>query len=500
MSMQERNDISNDVFEVIRGIVVILDSDGRITRCNPYLQNLTGYTSKELIDKDWFATFIPQNDQATIRDLFKQIMSEGFNDGYSNFIMTKDGEQRLIEWYSKTLNAADGQITGMLCTGFDVTERATIALELEKSKQDAMAANQTKTRFLAAASHDLRQPLQALGLYMSVLSKQSERSKQEDLIDKMRKSLDTMGELIDSLLNISKLDKGGVTADMCDVHLQELLDRVVINNTQQAISKGLQLECNTVDHVVYTDPKLLERMIENLVTNAIRYTEQGHVKIECLQDKDSVRVTVSDTGIGIPESHIESVFEEYYQIDNQSRDRRKGLGLGLSIVKHLGRILDHSLDVSSSPGKGSTFAVEIPLGEHVSAVNKEVLNTTALSGHHPVVLFVEDDPVIVEAATMFLSTAGMKMHSALNGDEAIAIIEAGIWPDIIVSDYRLPKDNGVEVIRRVRNATLANLPAILLTGDICVDEINKANLSNCTVLQKPVESDQLIALISHLRE
>jgi CheY-like chemotaxis protein len=174
--------------------------------------------------------------------------------------------------------------------------------------------------------------------------------------------------------------------------------------------------------------------------------------------------------------------------------------LGLSIVKHLGRILDHSLDVSSSPGKGSTFAVEIPLGEHVSAVHKEVLNTTALSGHHPVVLFVEDDPVIVEAATMFLSTAGMKMHSALNGDEAIAIIEAGIWPDIIVSDYRLPKDNGVEVIRRVRNATLANLPAILLTGDICVDEINKANLSNCTVLQKPVESDQLIALISHLRE
>ena len=257
-----------------------------------------------------------------------------------------------------------------------------------------------KTRFLAAANHDLRQPLQSLGLYLAMLSRQSSRSKQEEIVYKMRQSLDTMSELLDALLNISKLDSGSVTADKSDVHLQELLDRIVTNNVQQAEEKGLQLECRRVDFIVHTDPRLLERLIENFVTNAIRYTEHGYVKIDCVRHEDSVRVAIRDTGIGIPEDQIESVFEEYYQLDNHVRDRGKGLGLGLSIVKHIGRILDHSLDVSSVPGEGSTFTVEIPLGQQVSGVKREVLDRTLLCVREPVVLFVDDDPTISDATTM----------------------------------------------------------------------------------------------------
>ncbi len=498
MPLQENSIIFKDAFEMIRGIVVILDSKGQVTQCNSYFVDLTGYVASEIIGVDWFETFIPENDRVAIREFFNKVMSKGLNDGYTNSILTKDGEQRIIEWHSKTLDKANGQITGMLCTGFDVTERTAIAAELDKSKKIAIAASQTKTRFLAAASHDLRQPLQSLGLYLAALSKLSVQSEQENIIYKMRQSLSTMGELIDSLLNISKLDSGSITADLCDVNLQELLERVVINNIQQAQSKGLQLECDTVDFVVHTDPGLLERLIENLVTNAIRYTEQGHVRINCLRERDSVRVAISDTGIGIPENHIKSVFEEYYQVNNQVRDRRKGLGLGLSIVKQISQILDHSLDVTSVPNDGSTFSVAVPLGQLNTNTKAEVLKKIELSGHDPVVLFVDDDPAVLDATTMLLSVCGMKVHSALSGEDALAIVDAGIRPDVILSDYRLPKYNGIEVIDRVRIATGTNLPAILVTGEASTEEIDNNNLSNCNVLQKPVDPDKLIALINHL--
>lgn len=500
MPLQEHDFISADVFDVIRGIVLFLDNKGIVTRCNPYFESLTGYSSSEVIGKDWFDTFIPENDRESIRVFFTHVMKQGFNDGYTNSIITKHGNQLLIEWNSKTLDGLDGHIAGILCTGFDVTERTSVAMKLKKSEQNAVKATEAKTRFLAAASHDLRQPLQSLGLYLAVLSKQSGHSEKDPVIYNMRQSLNAMSELIDSLLNISKLDSGSVTADKCDVQLQELLERVVINNAQQAERKGLKLDCNKVDYIVHTDPKLLERLIENLVTNAIRYTEAGRVKIECLLNKDSVRVAISDTGIGISENHLKNVFEEYFQVDNQARDRRKGLGLGLSIVKHIGRILEHSIDVSSALGKGSTFVVEVALGQQFESVERGLLKEVSLSKNQPVVLFVDDNSAVLEATTMFLTIAGVNVYSALAGPEALAHITAGLRPDIIISDYRLPEYNGIEVIHRVRKATVNNLPAILMTGDTSILEIDNDNFNNCVVLQKPVDPDKLISLISELTE
>jgi PAS domain S-box-containing protein len=500
MPLQNINVFSNDVFEMIRGIVVILDPMGQITLCNSYFENLTGYASSEIIGEDWFDIFIPESDRKTIRAFFEIVMTEGLNDGYTNSILTKAGEQRIIEWNSKTLDGANGQIIGMLCTGFDVTERTAITLELEKSKKIAMTAIETKSRFLGSVSHDLRQPLQSLGLYLAALSKQSVHSSQQHIVYKMRQSLNTMSGLIDSLLNISKLDSGSVIADKCDVHIKELLERVVNKNMQQAEIKGIQIECQTKDFVVHTDPILLETMIETLVTNAIRFTDKGYVKLDCLFDEGSVKVAISDTGIGIPENHIQSVFEEYYQIDNQVRDKQKGIGLGLSIVKHISRILDHTLDVTSKVGHGSTFTIEVPLSRQNTDINLSVVKNTSISLQDTVILFVDDDPAVLDATTMLLSTYGVKVHGALTGDEALTLVSSGICPDIIVSDYRLPKYNGIEVISRVRNATAPNLPAILITGEASLQEIENENIGNCTVMQKPVAPDTLISLISHILE
>ena len=378
--------------------------------------------------------------------------------------------------------------------------------ELEAAIKESERTNAGKSRFLAAASHDLRQPLQSLGLYLSVMTRQLS---QKDRIDpdkllgisgKIRKSLDTMGNLLDALLDISKLESGVIAPEKRDVHLQEILDRVFTDNVQQAEEKGLRLLRDSEDYIVHSDPALLERVLDNLVTNAVRYTEKGHVSIECERRGNTVRIAVSDTGVGIAADELDKVFEEYYQLDNPVRDLRKGLGLGLSIVKLIGRLLDHPLTVTSTPGQGSTFGVEVPLGSRDSqqAPAPSTMRPARNDRSEPVVLFVDDDPAIVDATTMLLKLSGFEVRSALSGDEAFAHVADGVQPDILVTDYRLPGLNGVEVARRVRQLTGKELPVVLMTGDTSSNEIDAARLSNYSVLHKPVDTDQLISVMELL--
>jgi CheY-like chemotaxis protein len=202
-----------------------------------------------------------------------------------------------------------------------------------------------------------------------------------------------------------------------------------------------------------------------------------------------------DTGVGIPEGEIDKVFEEYYQLNNTARNRHLGLGLGLSIVKLIGGILEHPLSVSSTLRQGSTFAVDVPLSREIAPVKTLIPEKGIPGERNIVVLLVDDDPSILDATTMLLQSINMDVYSALDGDAAMAHLSAGVQPNIIVSDYRLPGYNGIEVIRRVRQITFNDLPAILITGDTKANEIFTANMSNCTVLHKPADVDQLIALI-----
>jgi PAS domain S-box-containing protein len=373
--------------------------------------------------------------------------------------------------------------------------------ELVDREANLAQANAGKSRFLAAASHDLRQPLQSLGMYFSVMTRQFDKpepldpQKLKEIGKKMRHSLNSMGELLAALLDISKLDGGSVIPEKRNVQLPELLDRIIIGNMQQAKNKGLQLVRTGEVCIVHSDPGLLERVIENFVTNAVRYTDHGSVTIHCKRVDDIVRISVMDTGVGIPEGEIDKVFEEYYQINNTARNRHLGLGLGLSIVKLIGGILEHPLSVSSTLSQGSTFAVDVPLSREIAAVKTLIPEKGIPGERNIVVLLVDDDPSILDATTMLLQSINMDVYSALDGDAAMAHLSAGVQPNIIVSDYRLPGYNGIEVIRRVRQITFNDLPAILITGDTKANEIFTANMSNCTVLHKPADVDQLIALI-----
>lgn len=495
--LRSEKEFSDNLITTQQGIVLVLDFEGRITLVNPYFANLTGYSADELIGLGWFDTFIPEEERPTIQEFFTVVMREGINRGYVNALVTKAGDQRMIQWHSKTMENADGSIVGLLNTGYDVTEQEAVAEALRAAKKEADRATATKTRFLAAASHDLRQPLQSVGLYLSVLSRQLLDPKTRDIGNKMRQSLDTMSEILDALLDISKLDSGSIATEPREFPLQKLFDQIAADNSPLAEEKGLRLRIEPTPLIVNSDPALLLRIVENFVGNALRYTESGEVSVVSRPDGDNAFIDVSDTGVGIPEDALETIFEEYFQLENPVRDRSKGLGLGLAIVRHIARLLDHKLDVHSVPGQGSTFSVSLPRVGVVSEPATEPVVTDASTpiDYAATVLVIDDDPAIVDATVMLLKTEGFDVQSALHGDDALAQIEDGLRPDIVVSDYRLPGLNGIEVVSRIRHLVGEDLPTILITGDTSAKDIAASNLARCTVLHKPVNSEQLISLI-----
>ncbi len=506
------------IFEQQNQLTGIVDLEGIVVDANQRSLDFSGLERADVIGRPfWEAGWWTHDSQqqAQVQDAIRRAVN-GEVVSFQATHRCPNGTLATVDFSIRPVRNEHGKIVFLVPESYDISarKRAEDALleanenlerrvieriaDFEQAKDEAEHANAGKSRFLAAASHDLRQPLQSLGLYLSVLTRQLDQSHLLSVSEKMRKSLDTMGELLDALLDISKLDGGSIIPDKRDARLQELLDRIVTDNIQQAKEKGLRLECTASDYVVHSDPGLLERVLENFVTNAIRYTEHGHISIECKLCDGVAHISVSDTGIGIPHDDLDKVFEEYYQLDNQVRDRRKGLGLGLSIVKYIARLLDHPLSVTSDLGRGSRFSIAVPVGDAITVAEAPTGRPAGAHTRDPVVLLIDDDPVVVDATTMLLESIGAKVYSALCGDDALVHLAAGVRPDIVISDYRLPGYNGVEVVRRVRKATSPDLPTVLVTGDTSANEIKAANLSNCTILHKPVDTDQLIALIENV--
>jgi len=345
--------------------------------------------------------------------------------------------------------------------------------------QELDAANKAKTRFLAAASHDLRQPMHALGLFVAQLRGCIAEPGTLALVGKVESAVTALQELLDALLDISRLDAGVVVPATADFRLQPLLTRLESAFAPQAESKGVRLRAAPTRLAVRTDPVLLERILINLLANAVRYTEHGGVLIGCRRRGANVRIEVCDTGVGIAESHRESIFQEFYQIGNPERDRRKGLGLGLAIATRLARLLDSRIELASRPGKGSVFAIE-------------------LRGVR--VLVVDDDTLVRDAMTSLLKQWGCEVWSAGRGAEAESLLtQQRITPDAVICDYRLPDgETGIDVIRRLREIAGAGLPAALVTGDTAPERLREATDSGFALLHKPVQPAKLRLLLEHL--
>jgi signal transduction histidine kinase/ActR/RegA family two-component response regulator len=372
--------------------------------------------------------------------------------------------------------------------------------DLAAKKDMAERANQAKSRFFAAASHDLRQPLHALSLFVAALKARNQQPEAQTLIDNIEASTAAMELLFNALLDISRLDAGTIEAHPEHFPLQKILHDLEQQFGALAAEKQLRLRFRPCDLTLYSDPLLIERILANLISNAIRYTDDGGVLVVCRHHGHSVRLSVIDTGRGIPPDQQESVFQEFVQLHNPARDRSKGLGLGLAIVSRLGRLLGHRIDLRSRPGYGSTFSIDIPCGD---AQQVQTPSPVIAAGPIPadaLVLLVDDESAILRGMAELFDNWNIDLVTAHSTDEAEHwLVSLGRMPDVIVSDYRLPDDtDGIEVITRLRAKFGRDIPAILVTGDTAPDTILRISQAGFPLLHKPLRPAKLRALLTHL--
>jgi signal transduction histidine kinase/CheY-like chemotaxis protein len=372
--------------------------------------------------------------------------------------------------------------------------------EFIAARDEAVRANRAKTRFLAAASHDLRQPIQAISLFVSVLARMDQDPRRREIIDKTQGSIRTLTELLTSLLDVSRLDAGAVSPSPRFVRASTMLSTVVDEFQPLAAERGLKLRYVPCDRVVYSDPVLLERILRNLLNNALRYTHEGRILIGCRRHGDRLRFEIHDCGIGIPESEQDLIFEEFHQVGEEARNRREGLGLGLAIVRRLSSLMGHGLDLRSEPGRGSVFSIEVAAHPGwVEDTAGEVVPAAVAALEGVGVLVIDDDPDILAGLRMELERAGCAVWTASSGRAAVQTlaVENG-EPDVIVADYRLlGGETGTQAIAAVRSALGRHLPGILITGDTAPERISEALASGHELLHKPVATDTLRASIAH---
>jgi signal transduction histidine kinase/CheY-like chemotaxis protein len=379
---------------------------------------------------------------------------------------------------------------------------ATLEHKVEERTHQLEAANMAKSRFLAAASHDLRQPLHALGLLVAQLRDSAAAHERRRLTERIGAAVAEMNELFNALLDVSRLDAGSLSADLEAFPIADLLAKIERTFAHTVHDKGLSLHVIATAAWVRSDAILLERILLNLVSNAVRYTSKGGVLIGCRRRGDRLRIEVWDTGPGIPDNQQQYIFDEFYQVPDPDRDRRGGLGLGLAIVDRFRRLLDHPIAVRSRIGKGSCFSIEVPLctappkpADPVPA--PEAATPTTESG---LVLVIDDDPLVLGAMRGLLTSWGYGVVACGSHDDVVAdVVAAARRPDLIIADFHLSGGRtGIETIEHVRAAFGADIPALLVSGDTSPERLQQSRESGYMLLHKPVSPMTLRSLLVRL--
>ncbi|SIO67630.1 Methylase of chemotaxis methyl-accepting proteins [Burkholderia sp. GAS332] len=412
-------------------------------------------------------------------------------------------------WFTRRIlpyRTQDEEVAGVVITFTDITESKQSAKALELVTRQAEQANASKSRFLAAASHDLRQPLQTLTLLQGLLEKTVTSDKAHALLGRLDETLGAMSGMLNTLLDINQIEAGAVRAEIVSFRIGDLLERLKQEFAYPAQAQGLALHVVPCNLTISSDPRLLEQMIRNLLSNALKYTMHGKVLLGCRRREGALSIEVWDSGVGIPKEDLQSVFQEYHQLDNPARERSRGLGLGLSIVQRLAGLLEHPLRVRSEPGRGSVFAIEVKLAPPGSPSQPEALPQGAdpqpaedlhRSG---VILIVEDDPEVRDAMEMLLRDEGHHPVTAPDGVAALEwLAQETVRPDLVLADYNLPRGmDGLQMVAKVREKLHRELPAIILTGDISTETLRVVAQQNCEHLIKPVKFEDLAQVIQRL--
>ena len=382
-------------------------------------------------------------------------------------------------------------------------ENEDLIARLRHEKGVAEDASNAKSRFLAAASHDLRQPVHALSLFVAALRPRVTDGEGARMLDHIDTSVQAMGGLFNGLLDISRLDAGVVEVNIETFAIQPLLERICRDYAAEAIAKKIELRLAPSNAAVYSDPLLVERIVRNIVANAIAYTEAGLVRVRCRRRGRSLFVQVWDTGPGIPKAEQARIFQEFYQVGNPERDRSRGVGLGLAIVKRLTALLGHPLKLRTRVGRGSMFAVQLPFSDAPLTAARRPFEAVAdvIGREAALILVVDDETSIQMAMKNLLEGWGFRTVIAGSCDELLdKLASCPDRPGLIICDYRLrAHENGIRVIERLRSEYNDDeIPGMLITGDTAPDRLKDAQESGLLLLHKPVNNSRLRAAVNHL--
>ena len=497
-ALSESEERYRQLVQVSLDAVIVRDRE-RYLFANPAAARLLGAASvADLIGRRWADSVHPDECGQSIQRSH-QIMAEGTSTSPEDRrIIRLDGSEVFVETQGTPIKWHGQPAT--LGVMRDVTERRRAERDLRHARDEAERANAAKSRILAAASHDLRQPLQALDLFIGLLEDKSDDPAKRRIISNMQQATGAMAELLHALLDISKLDAGAVEPELVDFPVRRIFENALRMSAPLVAEKNIALGMVSSHAVVRSDPALLERIVQNFLSNAIAHSGAERVLVGGRRRNGAFRIEVWDNGMGIPESEQKNIFEEFYQLDNPARSRLKGVGLGLAIAERTAHLLGHPVAVSSAPGKGSVFSVEVPMVRNTASRDRRRrrVKDAERMPENAFVIVIEDDPNVLIGLKLLLEASDCDVLAASSAEKAAAALaECGRHPGAVIADYRLGEGKlGTDAIRLIQHVAGAPIPGIILTGDTSPDRIRETRASGFRLLHKPLQATKLIAEVA----
>lgn len=490
-------DRADTAFRHLEQGLCVWSANGRLSYCNPAFADSLGLQERALTDLSVTQLLDQARRQGTLISV--EFPADGPSIG-----PTRLGGTLLICADGRALAANDSAMPdgGFLTILVDVTEARRNLTALAQARDKAAAADQSKSRFLRAANHDLRQPLASLKILVySCLAAENEEDRKQAL-HAMDVSVSIMEDLLGALLNIGQLDAGKIEPSIATFQISAILTRLEVQFAHQAREKGLKLRIVPSKLAVVSDRVLLERILANLVGNAIRYTEVGRVLVGCRRHGRMLRIIVADTGIGIAPEHHEAIFEEFYRVSDTQSHAKHSLGLGLNIARRLSEILGHELGIASQVGKGTIFHIDVPIGNVWHSGTGEPEISERIGGEFAGLcgLVLEDDKILREAFTTLLQRWGMTVVTIDDFDNvAKAVSELDCQPDIILTDYRLRgRIQGTDLVGSINDILEKPCPALVMTAETAPEVISSIKAQGFPLLIKPVSPPALRILMHNL--
>ncbi|MEO8224080.1 MAG: ATP-binding protein [Gammaproteobacteria bacterium] len=497
--------ITDQMIQQAPDALLLVDNRGHIVYVNAAAAALFGFPAPQLLGQA-IEQLVPERSRHVHERLRDGFTAQPTTREMGARLVTLSGRRRDGTEFPAEIRLAPVHSDGVdyvLAAVRDVTDRRRITDELRAARAEADSASKAKSRFLATASHDLRQPLQALQLLNAALGRRVSDAAGLDLIQRQQAALDGMGDLLNALLDVTRLESGALTPDLEVVPLADVLADLQGQFDTVATSRNLTLTVAPATECLRTDRVLFRQVLQNLLNNALKYTRQGGVTVSVHRDDSSLRIAVTDTGVGIPAGEIDRVFDEYYRVDTPGA-RPRGFGLGLTIVRQIARLLGYTVTAESELGRGSTFALLVPAASLVEPAAGHVVPDTRPGRHldipKPGILIIEDDAPVRDALQLVLGLEGYPVHAAESAAAAEDLFgRHGADIDLVVSDYQLGDGrNGLELLEKLRARAGRDLPAVILSGDMSPALAAIGTFARVALLRKPVDAPRLVALLEEL--